>query len=257
MFRFRLGLCALFLAAASALSVPGTEDARPIALPGGGVLAPNGMIAYVPNPGGGIDALDTASGKLLWQSGQASKPLLATKDRLYAQAGVKGKGNQVKVVALDAETGKEVLTSEPVVFPDWVVVGTTHGRSFASAMRADGSSLLLIWNARAWYAGGAAPPRAGQERARKSAEGVARIDTKTGKVEMLKEADIPKGLPKPTPREAPTAKADGITYTLVDSPQRDPKRPFYRKRSLRATNADGKVLWEREIAGVTVLPPLP
>src|SRR5205807_2310683 len=107
-----------------------------------------------------------------------------------AQAAVPGKANQVRVVVLDAmQKGTRLLESQPVNFPDWVSVGVAHGRFFATTARLDGDGgLLLIWGARAWYAGGARPTPEIERRARKAAAGVVRIDLKSGRATAL-EAD--------------------------------------------------------------------
>ena len=134
--------------------------APPLALPGGSVADPDGKVGFVPNTAGGIDALDLASGKLLWDTKEAPRPLLATADRLFAQAPIGGKANQVRFVVLDTtRKGKRLVESQPLSFPGWVSVSVAHGRSFGSTGRLDGDALLLIWQARSWYAGGAGRPR--------------------------------------------------------------------------------------------------
>jgi hypothetical protein len=230
----------------------------PVVLPGGGVADPAGKVGFVPNTSGGIDALDLATGKLLWDTKEAPRPLLATADRLFAQAPVRGKSNQVRLVVLDtAQKGKRLLESQPLSFPDWVSVGVTHGRSFASTARLGDGSLLLAWQARAWYAGGAAPTPEIERRARKAASGVMRVDLKTGKTEMLEGDTVPRGMPLGTPAEVRTATVAGRTFSLLDRPANIPGNPFQRKRTLRATDDNGKVLWERDIAAPVFLPPLP
>ena len=88
-------------------------------LPGGAVADPDGKVGFVPNTSGGIDALDLASGKLLWDTKEAPRPLLATPDRLFAQALVRGKANQVRIVVLNTtQKGKRLLESQPLSFPD-------------------------------------------------------------------------------------------------------------------------------------------
>jgi hypothetical protein len=167
------------------------EDLPAPALPAG-VADAAGRTGYVPNAGGGIDALDLETGQVLWTSPQATKPLAVAGRRLVAQAPETGKANSVRIVVLDVtQKGKRVLQSDPVVFPDWVVVGTAHGRSFASAGRLHQGDLLLRWRAGAFYAGGAAPPPEVLRRARKSAAGVARVSLDTGRVEMLAPDKVP------------------------------------------------------------------
>lgn len=251
---------ALFPLVSVAASARGTELKlqAPLVLPGGGVADHNGKVGFVPNTSGGIDALDLASGKLLWDTKAAPQPLLATADRLLAQKLVPGKANQVRIVVLDTtQKGKQLLESQPVAFPDWVSVGVAHGRSFGSTARLTDDALLLTWQARAWYAGGARPTPEIERRARKAASGVVQVDLKTGKVRTLQGDSIPKGMPLTVSAQVRAATVAGRAFSLVDRPANLPGKPFQRKRSLRATDGSGKLLWERDIAAPVFLPPLP
>lgn len=243
----------------AAAPAPGEAARAPVALPGGGVAEPDGKVGYVPNPSGGIDALNLADGTRLWDTREAPRPLLATADRLFVQAPVRGKANQVRILVLDAtQKGKRLLESQPVTFADWVSVGVTYGRSFALAARLDGEGgLLLTWTARSWYAGGARPTPEIERRARRAASGVAHVDLKTGRVEALEGDKVPKGTPRTVPGEVRSAKVGGRVYSIEDKPGGVPGRPFQRKRTLRAADDNGKVLWERAIAGPVFLQPLP
>jgi outer membrane protein assembly factor BamB len=156
-----------------------------------GVVEAAGKIGFVTNVDGGIDALDLESGKVLWQTAAASRPLLAFASRLFAQAAVKDKANSVRVLVFDAGNGKKLLESEPIVLPEWVSVGPALGKSFASSVRLDGADVILCWEAHARYAGGARPTPQIEKAARKDASGAARIDPKTGKVEMLADDKVP------------------------------------------------------------------
>src|ERR1019366_7100571 len=113
--------------AASAAGQEKQEPQTPRHLPGGGVADPAGKTGFVPNPSGGIDALDLATGKLLWSSKDANRPLFATADRLFAQA---GSLNEIRVFVLDTKEGKRVVESAPIKMPYWVSVQTAYGLSF-------------------------------------------------------------------------------------------------------------------------------
>jgi hypothetical protein len=230
----------------------------PQVLPGGGVADPDGKVGYFPNTTGGIDTLDLASGKLLWSTQDANRPLLATNDRLYARAQVKDAANQVRVVVLDAkQKGKRLLESKSVVFPGWVSVGVAYGRSFAATARLADGSLLLAWEARGWYSGGARPTPEVERAARKEASGVARIDLRSGQVEHVANEKIPKDMPPRVPGELRTAKVGDRVFAITDKSAANPRQPFQRQRLLRAVDASGKVLWERAIAAPVFLPPRP
>src|SRR5258708_37154117 len=60
----------------------------PIALPGGSVDT-TGQIGIFNTPGGGIQAVELAAGKVFFQTHQAQRPLFLAGNRLYALATVK------------------------------------------------------------------------------------------------------------------------------------------------------------------------
>src|SRR5215203_3122330 len=78
-----LPLLAILLLPGAAL---GQSPGHGVALQEGVVIAPRLGLAYVMHPGGGIDAVDLASGALRWRSDRAAKPLALSGDRLIAQA---------------------------------------------------------------------------------------------------------------------------------------------------------------------------
>ena len=65
-------------------------------------------------------------------------------------------------------TGKLMRESDAGVLPEWASVPVTYGRSFRSAVRPEKGAILYVWEARAFYAGGAAPTPEIQAAARKS-----------------------------------------------------------------------------------------
>src|SRR5262249_7038475 len=152
---------------------------------------------------GAVACLDLATGKALWTSKDAVRPLALDGPRLLARTDAAGRPNAVKVVVLEAASGKKLSESDVVVFPEWVSVGLAHGRSFSASGVVDKGDLYLRWQARAWYAGGARPTPQIEAAARKNAEGVARIDLKSGKVEMLGADKMPAttALPEALQRE--------------------------------------------------------
>src|SRR5262245_15071318 len=151
---------------------------NPRHIPGGGVADPAGKVGFFPNTSGGIDAIDLATGKTLWTSTSANRPLLATADKVFAQY-------KANIVVIDATNGKSIRTSDAVAWPDWVAVEPAHGRTFRSDARLEGNALYLTWDARAFYAGGARPTPEIEKRARKESTGVAKLDIDNGKLELL------------------------------------------------------------------------
>jgi len=110
------------------------------ALPGNGVADPARRTGFFPNVSGGIDALDLATGKILWSSKEANRPLVATENRLFAQ---KGNGNQLWVLALDAsKEGQRLFESPPIPLPGWASIEPAYGRGFRSTIRLDMNGLF-------------------------------------------------------------------------------------------------------------------
>jgi hypothetical protein len=171
---------------AQAAPAPETVN-RSVTIPGG-VTDSAGKIGYVVNEKGGVSALNLEDGKELWTIEGPAKPLAVFENRLVIQIPAKDKGNEVRVDIVDTtEHGKLVRKSDAIVFPDWVVTGLTHGRTFSSSGWIDGKSLYLKWEARAFYAGGARPTPDIEKAAKKEASGVAAVDLESGKVGMLDE----------------------------------------------------------------------
>jgi hypothetical protein len=83
-------ILALCISSAPLVMAAAEEPAlvAPVVLPGGGIANPAGKIGYFPSTTGGIDAVDLTSGKLIWESKEANRPLLATDKHLHVSAGV-------------------------------------------------------------------------------------------------------------------------------------------------------------------------
>lgn len=119
-----------------------TPDAA--ALLEGVVVSPRHGLAYVMRPGGGIDAVDLASGKVRWHSDLAAKPLALADDGLVAQA--ESRGNALDLVVLDARNGA-ARDNVRMALPAGVsasVVDTPAGSFRVQAAR-EASGLVVRW----------------------------------------------------------------------------------------------------------------
>jgi len=233
------------------LAFPAVNASAQDKLPGGGVADPAGKTGFFPGAKGGVDALDLASGKLLWHRDGGNRPLHATINRLFVQKGA-------AVEFLDtADNGKLVLEAKTLGFPDWVSVDVAYGRTFRSSVRVEGKTLFLSWEARAFYAGGAPPPPEVIKAAEKAASGVARVNLETGKIEPLDADKIAVGKFFPLPTEGVKSKVGGLTLTLKDDQAPNTRNPFQKRRMLQALNAANEIVWERAIAAPVFLPPKP
>jgi hypothetical protein len=208
MIHHQVTIAALLLALMIAPQATWAGDVASSVLPAflpGGTADQAAKTGYVTNPTGGIDAINLETGELLWATKESGRPLVASDNRLAARTNVQGKANSVRILVFD-KTGKRLLQSDSVIFPDWVSVELTHGRSFDAHAEIAKSNLLLHWQAHAFYAGGAPPPPEVVKAAKKDATGTARINLQSGKVEMLKAMNparprLPKELEKVTSRQ--------------------------------------------------------
>ncbi|GEM_PF-1626577 len=175
-----------------------------------GLADPAGRIGFFASADNGIECIDLATGKLLWQTHEAQRPLLLEGDHLLAQAGTKR--NRLRILGLDVKRNGECdFESDPLVFPGWVITGEAHGHSFTTHWRKDKHHLVLTWEARAWYVGKTRPTPEQEQAARKHARGSARIDLRTGQIEVLPLAPTP---PSPNIGDA----ANGPRGMLAVSP---------------------------------------
>jgi hypothetical protein len=148
-----------------------------------GLAEPTGHTGFFASADGGIEAIDLASGKVLWRTHEAQRPLLLDGDHLLAQAGTKR--NRLRILRLNLNRNGECdFESDPVVFPAWVVTGEAHGSSFTAHWQVQKHHLVLDWEASAWYAGKTQPKPKEALVARKHASGIARIDLRTGQIEI-------------------------------------------------------------------------
>jgi hypothetical protein len=165
---------------------PHSALGRPIIIPRG-VADSEGRRGYLANDvAAGISALDLTTGELLWTTDGATQPVFVAESRLAALKRESQRANVLLVVMLDVDgQGKVALVSEPIVFPDWVVVTTAPSEDFSFEVWGDANELRLEWEAHARYRGGAAPSLQIQQQATHDASGVVRVNLKTGRVEML------------------------------------------------------------------------
>ncbi len=104
--------------------------------------------AYVMSPQGGIDALELATGNVMWKSRDAAKPLLLKDGKLLAQARP-GKDGQLVVVALDAKGGKTQGRVD-IEIPSFIRANVLDGpsRKFRTqAFESADGAVVVTWTA--------------------------------------------------------------------------------------------------------------
>jgi hypothetical protein len=238
--------------------LPAADDKPAAGVPvaGVGVASADQKAVFVPAKDGGVEAVDLATGKVLWTNKEAGKLAGASDKLVFAWAGDEKKTNAFRVVAIDAATGKTAGKSDPIQIPNWATTAKTWGRTFRTAARADGDGALVAWHAGAFYAGGARPTPEIEAAARKSELGLAKVDFKSGKVTPAN------GNPKDDDFKA--GPAGGGVNKLGDYEFRmEEQIPGFKAGAPRVTKVTftvlkgGKELWKRELAGNPWNPPPP
>jgi hypothetical protein len=109
-------LAGAVLLASTAARAAGTDDAGVCVVPAipAGAVDPAGAAFFVTNDKGNIEAIDLKTGKTLWESSEAYRPLVVAGTKLVTQAAVKDKPQAVRIVLLDLKAeGKLIKQSEP------------------------------------------------------------------------------------------------------------------------------------------------
>lgn len=214
------------------------------------VASPDGKLVFARGKDG-VEAIDLATGKVVWVNKTANRLAGASGTTVVAWVSDEKTPNAFRVVGLDAVTGKVLGTSAPIKMPDWATTQKQGGRSFRIGATANGGKVAIAWQANAFYFGGARPSPEIEAEARKEAVGVASVDLATGKVATEDR--------KPREDEFGTFKTTiGALELLVaeDVPEFKPGAAMVTKVTLAAMK-DGKVFWTRELAGNPWSPPPP
>lgn len=170
---------ALFIVTLSGPQIGGIE--KPVCFPFG-VAQPDGRTGYIFNFKKGIDAIDLQTGKMLWRTNLASRPLIAYDQTLIAgEAG--NEPNVMKIFRISRDGGARVLAT--VDFPEWVNVQPIDGfnLSITSVIRKQNEEeLLLDWRAHSKYVDGANPPPFIEDAQNRQASGRISVSLRTGAV---------------------------------------------------------------------------
>ena len=154
----------------------------------GVIVDPDRSAVYLMNIQGGIDAVDLASGKLLWRTNRAAKPLLCHEDLLVAQT-EPPVGQQFLRIAL---LNTREITADPrfvdIPLPADVQATIDEGMesSFSAAARMHEGALVLSWRYIYRRITGHPPGPDDQALDRKVA-GSVRIDIPTGQIDPIDE----------------------------------------------------------------------
>jgi len=148
----------------------------------GVIVDPGRQVIYLMNLQGGIDALKVDSGKLIWSTSRAAKPLLLTGELLVAQAEDPDRPRILRIVTLDLASGS-VMKEAEIELPEGVgtSVDAGLGTTFEAEALVQKAEVIVSWTFTRRYIGGMQPGP--EEAVPKTEKGAARLDLETGQLE--------------------------------------------------------------------------
>lgn len=143
-------LCAVLHGAMTHVAAAQAGAAQPVMR---GVLRPGIVIdavagvAYLMKPGGGISAIDLASGATRWTTNAGDKPLALTGNLLVAQVDSRTATNRLELVTLRTDAAGRQAVRARATLPEGVRVSTgeTLDGMFHLTAQPSGSDVILGW----------------------------------------------------------------------------------------------------------------
>lgn len=213
-----MGLALLLSFGGSACGPAGAvrPEAPPFEFRPGVIVEPARSVIYLMSPDGGIDAVDLATGKNIWSTSEAAKPLALHGDFLIAQAETPEKAGVLSVVGLNARGGGSKEFGAEATLPQGIRPSIDDGLGTSFLARAgtnQAGDLLVAWESSkreisGMDRGASAEPDV--------VEGSLRINVTTGRVETMQ---AHAGLPRPQlpPRHELPAVGDGFTLRYASA----------------------------------------
>ena len=256
-------LCGVMGACGASAQQAGDRTAA-VVLRDGVVLDPDTSSLAVMRPGGGIDALEAMTGKVLWTSGEADRPLLADGDQLLAQ--IASGGAELGVAILDMAANGKTLARGTLRLPDGVIASIDDGLEHHFEVRATATpdGVLLAWEDR--RAPMAAMPAL--QRRLEVRQGAARVDLDTGTIASI-DPGAGRALMTPSPPNLPAGQGPfaptktgvmfrgaggaAVMVSVRVSDKREWDNYLWSLRDLRSGEALGEVRSHQSYAPFTVL----
>lgn len=188
----------------------------------GVIVDPERSAAYLMNIQGGIDAIDLASGRLLWRSDRAAKPLLFHEELLVAQTEPPVGRQFLRIALLNTReiTAAPRFVDIPLPADVQATIDDGMESSFSAAARIHEGALVLSW--RYTYRRITGPPPGPDDQALdREATGNVRIDIHTGQIKpihevaALSEPELPAALTQLKGAQAPTGPVWRVSNVLV------------------------------------------
>lgn len=204
-----------------------------------GIIDASGTIGYVENGKDTIAAIELSTGKEIWKSGGVMQPLIGFEGQLLVLV---WQDRELLVHWIEAATGKFVRASSPMALPKWSDRPIRLGGRGAIL---DGDLLLeclITENSN----GGAAPHTSTIQ---------ARIALDSGKVTPVTAREAGQSFGQLAPKNL--KKVRELTFDIIATTESNAPQFFTTKRTLRALNAEGKVVWTRKLLTWEVGPQKP
>jgi hypothetical protein len=169
----------VLLAVRVALAAAGASEAAGVPLGPGVLVDASSGVLYAMAPDGRLEGVEVQSGRVVWRTDRAARPLASRGGRLLAQTETGGPGSDLAVVLLDAvEPGVDGIEVR-VPLPGKVdpAIDDGPGRRFLASGRLDGDDAWVTWSFCTTPTSGFDPGGAGGE---ECAEGAYRFDPASG-----------------------------------------------------------------------------
>lgn len=138
---------------------------------------------YLMNIQGGVDAIDLDSGRLLWQSDRAAKPLLCHEDLVVAQTEPPNGQQFLRIALLNTReiTAEARFVDIPLPADVWATIEDQMESSFSAAARIHERAVVLSWRYTYRRVTGP-PPGPDDQTSDRETTGSVRIDIHTGQI---------------------------------------------------------------------------
>ena len=149
---------AVVCAAASFLSATAAADSGTMVQVPGGVVDESRHLAYLQNVRAGLDAVELATGRVLWSDSDPQRPLAGANGRLLVE---RVTSDGVSLCLREARDQRGACaTSTRLPLPSWSVGGPSRGRAFDATVEWIGRDAVRYrWSAGKHWSQGMHPPR--------------------------------------------------------------------------------------------------
>jgi hypothetical protein len=156
-----------------------------------GLADPDGKVAYVVGPQALIHRLDLKSGKSQAHTTFAGSPLAIQGETLIAWTRAAESSNAVRLLAVTPQMGiLRPVWEQTIELPAWVEVDSPEAERFNMQAEIQDEELVVTWQARSRYTGGAPPPADVESSETRQASKDMHIDPESGSVLKEEQREI-------------------------------------------------------------------